>query len=201
MENETQIEQFLTESQAYHIHRLFSQLISVLHSLEIDFWCNGGTLLGQVRCGGMILYDDDIDIAINLKDKELLHSAEFQQRLKWLKLKLVKPSNLYYKIKYIDCDSEVFIDICLIDENGCDLRKHKQERKYNEGEIYPLRAVQFSSIKYPVFVPYKSEEYLDRIFPDWRTTAVIYNHSDKKKHKKTIPLTDEINIPVKYYYK
>ncbi len=195
------IEQFLTKSQAYFIHRLFSQLISILSSSKLDWWCNGGTLLGQVRCGGMILYDDDIDIAINLKDKEFLHSEEFQQRLKWLKLKLVKPSHLYYKIKYIDCEEDVFIDICLIDENGLDLRKDKKKRQYMEGEIYPLRSVQFSQIKYPVFIPNKSEEYLDRIFPDWRTTAHIYNHSDHKKHKKSIPLTDEINIPVKYYYK
>ena len=195
------IEQFLTKSEAYFIHRLFSQLISILTSSNLDWWCNGGTLLGQVRCGGMILYDDDVDLAINLKDKDVLHSEEFQQRLKWLKMKLVKPSHLYYKIKYEHCEEDVFIDICLIDENGLDLRKDKKKRKYNEGEIYPLRSVQFSSIKYPVFIPYKSEEYLDRIFPDWRTTAVIYNHSDHKKNKKRIPLTDEINIPVKYYYK
>jgi len=195
------MEQFLTKSQAYYIHRLFSQVISIFLSSELDFWCNGGTLLGQVRCGGMVLWDDDIDIAINLKDRDVLHSDEFQKRLNWLRLKLVKPSKLYYKIKYIDCEEEVFIDICLIDEDGLDLRKDKKKRKYNEGEIYPLRSVQFSQIKYPVFIPYKSEEYLDRIFPDWRTTAHIYNHSDKKKHKETIPLTDEINIPVKYYYK
>jgi len=195
------MEQFLTKSQAYYIHRLFSQTLSIFLSIGLDFWANGGTLLGAVRCGGMVLWDDDVDLAINLKDRDVLHSEEFLKRLGWLKLKLVKPSHLYYKIKYIDCEEEVFIDICLIDENGLDLRKDKKKRKYNEGEIYPLRAVQFSSIKYPVFIPYKSEEYLDRIFPNWRTTAVIYNHSDKKKHKQTIPLTDEINIPVKYYYK
>ncbi len=158
-------------------------------------------MIGGARHHGIIPWDDDIDIAINLKDRDVLQSEEFQKRLKWLKLKLVKPSHLYYKIKYIDCEEEVFIDICLIDEDGLDLRKDKKKRKYNEGEIYPLRSVQFSQIKYPVFIPYKSEEYLDRIFPDWRTTAHIYNHSDKKKHKETIPLTDEINIPVKYYYK
>ncbi len=195
------MEQFLTKSQAYHIHRLFSQVISIFLSMEIDFWCNGGTLLGQVRCGGMILYDDDIDIAMNLKDKEFLHSDEFQKRLKWLRLKLVKPSKLYYKIKFINCEEDVWIDICLIDENGLDLRKDKKKRQYLPDEIYPLRSVQFSQIKHPVFIPYKAEEYLDRIFPDWRTTAHIYNHSDKKKHKKRIPLTDEINIPVTYYYK
>ena len=149
----------------------------------------------------MVLWDDDIDIAIHLKDREVLHSDEFQKKLGWLRLKLVKPSNLYYKIVYQDCPEKVFIDICLIDENGLDLRKDKKKRKYEEGEIYPLRTAKFSSIKYPVFIPNKSEEYLDRIFKDWRTTAVIYNHSDNKKQKRVLLLTPEINIPVKYYYK
>jgi len=196
------MEQVLTKSQSYSIHRLFSQLISIFLSMNIEWWCNGGTLLGAVRCGGMILWDDDIDIAIHLKDKDILLSEDFQKRLGWLKMKLVKPSKLYYKIKHIDDNSEVFIDICLIDGDGLDLRKDKKKRKYNmEEELYPLRAVQFSSIKHYVFIPYKAEEYLDRIFPDWRTTAHIYNHKDKKKHKYSIPLTDEINIPVKYYYR
>ena len=195
------MEQVLTKEESYSIHRLFSQVISIFLSMKIDFWCNGGTLLGAVRCGGMVLWDDDIDIAMNLRDRDILLSQDFQQRLSWLKMKLVKPSNHYYKIKHIDDNSDVFIDICLIDEDGLDLRKDKKKRKYNEGEIYPLRAVQFSSIKHPVFIPYRSEEYLDRIFPDWRTTAIIYNHKDKKKHKYSVPLTDDINIPVKYYYR
>lgn len=195
------MEQVLSKTQAYEIHRLFSQLISIFLSMNIVWWCNGGTLLGAVRCGGMILWDDDIDVAIHLKDRDILLSEDFQQRLRWLKMKLTKPSHLYYKIKYIDDNSEVFIDICLIDEEGYDLRKDKKKRKYDEGELFPLRAVQFSTIKHPVLIPYKSEEYLDRIFPEWRTTAHIYNHKDNKKHKICIPLTDEINIPVKYYYR
>ena len=119
------MEQFLTQSQAYYIHRLFSQTISIFLSSELDFWCNGGTLLGAVRCTGIGLWDDDIAIAINLNDKELHYSEEFQQRMKWLKLKLVKPSNLYYKITNIDCEDQVFIDISLIDDEGLDLRMDK----------------------------------------------------------------------------
>jgi phosphorylcholine metabolism protein LicD len=201
MEQETHPLQALSKSEAYHLHRLFSLVIRIFLSLDIDYWCNGGTLLGQVRCGGLVLWDDDVDIAVNLKDRERLHSDEFQKRLQWFRLKLVKPSHLYYKIKYINCEEDVWIDICLIDENGLDLRKDKAKRQYLPNEIYPLREVRFSSIRKPVYIPNKAEQYLDRIFPDWRTTAYIYNHKDHKKHKQRIPLTDEINIPVKYYYK
>lgn len=195
------MEQVLTKEEAYSIHRLLSLVISIFSSIKLDYWANGGTLLGAVRCGGMILHDDDMDLAINLKDRDILLSDDFQKRLGWLRLKLVSPSKLYYKIKWVEDPTDMFIDICLIDEDGLDLRKDKKKRKYNEGEIYPLRSIQFSTISELLRIPNKSEEYLDRIFPNWKTTAHIYNHSDKKKHKYSIPLTDDINIPVKYYFR
>tara|TARA_R110000803_G_scaffold105359_1_gene173566 strand:- start:55 stop:633 length:579 start_codon:yes stop_codon:yes gene_type:complete len=192
------MEQSLSVDDVYYIHRLFSQLTNLLND-NIDYWLTGGTLLGAVRCGGMIPCDDDIDIMIPVSQKNSFIEL-CDSKFKWLGLELKRPSNKYLKVIRPDWKN-VWIDICFCDDEGYDLRGHKKNRRILPSEIYPLRYMQFSTFRQLLPIPNKSEAYLDRIFPDWRTTAVIYNHKDKKKTKKRILLTDDINIPIQYHYK
>ena len=189
----------LNQDQVYYIHRLFSQLSSILLESDISWWLTGGTLLGAVRCGGMIAHDDDVDIMMPFSQKELFIEL-CESKLKFMRLELKRPSNKYLKVIHPEWKG-VWIDCCFCDENGADIRGHKGNRRYLEDEIFPLRYTQFSTFRRPLPIPCKSEEYLDRVFKNWRTEIAIYNHADHKRNKQVVPLTPELNKCIVYHYK
>ena len=189
----------LNQDQVYYIHRLFSQLSSILLESDISWWLTGGTLLGAVRCGGMIAHDDDVDIMMPLSQKEIFIEL-CESKLKFMRLELKRPSNKYLKVIHPEWKG-VWIDCCFCDEHGTDIRGHKANRRYLEDEIFPLRYTQFSTFRRPLPIPCKSEEYLDRVFKNWRTEIAIYNHADHKRNKQVVPLTPELNKCIVYHYK
>jgi hypothetical protein len=54
------------------LYQMMKVLDAVLEKHQIPYWASGGTALGAVRHGGMIPWDDDIDIEIDTQDKQRL---------------------------------------------------------------------------------------------------------------------------------
>ena len=69
---------------------------------QITYWATGGTLLGAVRNGGLIPWDDDIDVCILEGDEEKL--KQLDASLDEVGLSLHYCPKEYYKIYKKDGD-------------------------------------------------------------------------------------------------
>ena len=162
---------------------------------------NGGTLLGAVRNGGIIPWDDDADVTVHWRDRHKLKRAA--PELKRCGYELHKT---FFGFKVCLASrkrvpgyewSWPFVDIFfhLERDDGRTVLMYKQVRDvwpnhyFLPGEFYPLREAPFHGMT--IKVPNKPRPYLSRAYGrDWATVGYrTYDHSkeeavDEKETRK-----------------
>lgn len=170
------------------LYKLTKITINILDKAGVKYWATDGTLLGIIRSKGFIPWDDDVDLAIDSKQKKdiLLLKKDFES----YGLKLVGVGK-YLKVKYPK-NKNVWIDIFVL-TNGAWPQDHFKHLKFKPGELFPLKKGKFGNLH--INIPNKSREYLDRIFKDWNKVAYIYNHHTKGKKKISFKDHPELKKP------
>ena len=166
----------LNQKEVNLLYDMTKKTIGILDKANIDYWATDGTLLGIKRSKGFIPWDDDVDIGIDTKDKQKLRSLKDDFKQKELDLVGV---GKYMKVK-TPKTKNVWIDVFIL-TNGAWPQDHFKHLKFKPGELYPLKKGSFGKLK--LNIPNKSEQYLNRIFKDWKKVAYIYNHHTKGKKK------------------
>lgn len=174
----------------YYVDKLY-QLIKDVHEVfeffGIEYWIQGGTLVGALRHGGLMWWDDDVDINVKITDvPKILALAPLFKLLGYAvgerffkTLHVVKIGNL----------KQFVVDICpTIHENG-KTRYSNHWWKRNGDPIYLYDSELYPLVKYPfgqlqLWGPKNPFVYLRCGFGNnYMTEVNIYNHHVKKGMK------------------
>jgi len=184
--------QYTEERTVRRVYALGRVVAKVLREQGVLFWTTGGTSLGIVRHGGLIPWDDDLDICITEQDEQLFTSLAgvFAEH----GCGLEKSNSYVWKIFHLTDSEEIEDRVVNYRYPFCDVFVMKwQKNKYLlrdkagqsawSNEFYTQE--QINSIEYRLFgdfslpCPGSPEDYLSRTYGEsWYTMGATHflNH-------------------------
>jgi len=199
---------YLLEEKFYNdMRKLLGNCKKSFDELKIDFWLSGGTLLGFHRHKTFIPWDDDIDIHTSEKNKAVMFTGDFRDKLKdfgiepiymigmsenfsfykgGVRLKLIEKTNPVLDIFFVREVGERIIKI----ENWSGKNREvvfNEKENWPKDEIYPLKEKQIDGLD--VKLPNKPLEVLKRQYGE-NVMNVMYG--DSLPHSIAYDLLDVI---------
>ena len=149
--------------------RLLKRSVDVMNKYSIAHWAIGGTLLGQMRNGGIIPWDDDIDLGV--LDAEIMDDIPWKDYgLEFRKHPIVQ---FLWRITDVNDHNGVFIDIFTFSrkENGAYMIDSPTFHDQID-LLFPLKSMSYHHMQ--LNVPNDPELYLDKKFgSNWRSKLVV----------------------------
>ena len=191
---------------AYDVHSIFE-------IYDLKYWMIGGTLLGAVRHGGIIPWDDDLDLGIDKKNvkkflslKKVFSKCGYKIVKTWFGYKIFnkdKPLMEGFDYAFPNCDIFIYRK-----EGRNFILNHKQARdtwpkdKYPVKDILHLKKYNFGMSK--MYGPSKYQKVFDKLYgKDWNEIAYReYDHSKEEEVEKIkVDLKPKDRKPAKPYDK
>lgn len=164
------------------LRKLLKDVTELLDKNNINYWIDGGSLLGAVREGGQILHDDDCDIAIMDSEKKKIikiipkiKDIGYDCRFVNDMIKIFYKNEDALRCKIGDyCINYATLDIFfykITNSKKVVLKSHVQRLKWpgavhNESDLYPLKLYKFDG--FVVWGPNNPIPYLDSLYGDWK---------------------------------
>ena len=186
----------LAEKDAVGLYQLLKDTHEVFEQCGLEYWADGGTLLGAVRNGGLIPWDDDVDFAFHEKDEQhlLLLRPTFTKLGYFME-------KVFFGYRLVNRANKAELDLFkMVEADGKishsagnwgtrDGRKIYIERT----ELEPIKKVSFGPVV--VQIPGNPNPLLDAYFSGWSDTAFTYGHHGQRKFKIDLNQFKEFKNP------
>lgn len=183
----------LTQDQAIELYQMMKDTHEVFTQCGVQYWLEGGSVLGAIRSKGLVPWDDDNDIEVPEAERA--------------KIELLRPilSDLGYFVETTFFGYRIVkkqktsgqVDIFMMTEINGDFfpkgdwgtrtvtdASGKTETKpifVKREEVFPLQVVDFGPIK--VNIAHDPYPYLNSLFKGWEDVAFVYGHAGQRKFK------------------
>ena len=174
----------LPKAQATNLYKTLQVVQEIFDQNNITYWACGGTLLGAVRCGGILPTDDDIDICVLESERPNI------DKLTHLFVRAgyrVTPSPGGVTIKSLQYpkDPSLTVDVFVMKAVNREGKKEivlsspKAEKiwptfRFETKNVFPLKRIMFGPIK--TYIPRNPYPHLDKYYKNWNSVAYIWNH-------------------------
>ena len=181
--------------------QLIRLLSAAADEIEIPLVLHGGTLLGHIRHGGIMPWDDDIDFGIPCSEiYRFLEVIEKQGLVRYCRIFDVKKKSASWFYKFWLEDGTTidrydytfpFVDIWLYYQDG-------EHVWYEEGYFFPrlhylpLQTIFFEGSTFQI--PAMPLASLDDLYSDWREYIRIYSWSHRQEKGVFRPLELKIEV-------
>jgi phosphorylcholine metabolism protein LicD len=173
------------------------------------YFLEGGSTIGALRHGGIIPWDDDLDIIIRAEDEVMFLGKVREELLEKKKIKIVKNTKdgpWDYKLFSTSQESKnhVFCDVFVIEldktRNTYIFKNPSAQKvlryKFKESLIHPI-LTKFGSFQMRVLPSYFNDKYFSHVYgKHWKTVAKTHTE-DHYTHQWLISMSFEIPESIK----